>query len=142
MGGHPRPGPSVRPAAATQAWASHCTRPRPPARRTRAPPHWRPAVGEVGVRRVGPNQDSGPHGGGGAGGLRGEGRRPYAFHLALREDAGEHHHAQRHREDEDEGEGQGGGCGHDSPEQGQAEQLQGGEQVHPQGPDLQAGGAG
>lgn len=71
-----------------------------------------------------------------------EGRQPYTFHLSIREDAGEHHHAQRHCEDEDEGEGQGGRCGHDGPEQGQAEQLQGCEQVHPEGPDLGVGRVG
>lgn len=70
----------------------------------------------------------------------GRGRRPYAFHLSLGEDAGEHHHTEGHGEDEDEGEGQGGSCGHDSPEQGQAEQLQGCEQVHPEGPNLGVGG--
>lgn len=67
------------------------------------------------------------------------GRKSYAFHLPLGEDAGEHDHAQRHREDEDEGEGQGGGRGHDGPEQGQAEQLQGREQVHTEGPNLGVG---
>lgn len=71
-------------------------------------------------------------------GEAGEERRPYVFHLPLGEDAGQHHHAEWHREDEDEGEGQGGCGGHDSPEHGQAEQLQGGEQVHTQGPDLGA----
>lgn len=67
-------------------------------------------------------------------------QEPYAFHLSLGEDAGEHQHAERHREDEDEGEGQGGSRGHDGPEHGQAEQLQGCEQVHTEGPNL--GGAG
>lgn len=71
-------------------------------------------------------------------GEAGEERRPYVFHLPLGEDAGQHHHAKRHREDEDEGEGQGGRGGHDRPEHGQAEQLQGREQVHTQGPDLGA----
>lgn len=69
-------------------------------------------------------------------GLAGRGGKPYTFHLSLGEDAGEHHHAERHCEDEDEGEGQGGGRGHDRPEQGQAEQLQGCEQVHTEGPNL------
>lgn len=72
-------------------------------------------------------------------GLGEAGGRAYTFHLSLGEDAGEHHHAERHCEDEDEGEGQGGSCGHDSPEQGQAEQLQGREQVHTEGPDLGGG---
>lgn len=66
-------------------------------------------------------------------------REPYASHLSLGEDAGEHQHAERHREDEDEGEGQGGGRGHDGPEHGQAEQLQGCEQVHTEGPNLRGG---
>lgn len=77
----------------------------------------------------------GPVGWGGA-------REPYAFHLSLGEDAGEHQHAERHREDEDEGEGQGGSRGHDGPEHGQAEQLQGCEQVHTEGPNLGGRGAG
>uniref|UniRef100_A0A2I2YXE4 Uncharacterized protein n=1 Tax=Gorilla gorilla gorilla TaxID=9595 RepID=A0A2I2YXE4_GORGO len=64
------------------------------------------------------------------------GGRAYTFHLSVGEDTGEHHHAERHCEDEDEGEGQGGSCGHDGPEQGQAEQLQGREQVHTESPDL------
>lgn len=124
-------------AAATQAWASHCTRPHPPAHQTPAPPHSHPAVREDGVRKVDPDPQhpwQGPWRG--LAGLGRKGRRPYAFHLSLGEDAGEHDHAERHCEDEDEGEGQGGCCGHDGPEQGQAEQLQGCEQVHTEGPNL------
>lgn len=74
-------------------------------------------------------------------GLEGKEKRvrgAYTFHFSLSEDSGKYHHAQRHCEDEDEGEGQGSGCGHDCPKQGQAEQLQGSEQVHPHGPNLQA----
>lgn len=72
-------------------------------------------------------------------GLEGQrGRGAYTFHFSLGENSGKYHHTQRHCEDEDEGEGQGGSCGHDRPEQGQAEQLQGSEQVHPHGPNLEA----
>lgn len=65
-------------------------------------------------------------------------RGAYTFHFSLSEDPGKYHHAQRHCEDEDEGEGQGSSCGHDRPKQGQTEQLQGSEQVHPHGPNLEA----
>lgn len=66
----PSPGslcPSSVLAAATQAWASRCTRPHPPAHRTRAPPRWRPAAGENGVRRADPSQDPGRDQRGGSG---------------------------------------------------------------------------
>lgn len=48
----------------------------------------------------------------------------------------EHHNAERHCEDEDEGESQGGSCGADSPQQGQAEQLQGHGRAHTEGLQL------
>lgn len=58
---------------------------------------------------------------------------PYRLQLPVLEEPGQKATPQRHREQQHEGKGEGGGCGLDYPEQGDAAQLDAGEQVHPPG---------
>ena len=55
----------------------------------------------------------------------------YTFHLNLGEESSSHEHAQRDGEDEDEGQRQRDRAGLHNPQQGQAHELDDGEQVHP-----------